>query len=220
MPEKKPETFTSHVPAIAGAVIGTLVSAVVGSNLFGVAGTRYALVIGSVVTGSASWWGERAIRKSNEIARAKMEARKAKGRPLTDTETQMIERVATSQPKWEGIHWRTVLTVIGLAASICLLTVVLLDKVGARSVANVIPQPAATVTVEPTVTPTTTITEQPSLTPTSAPTPTLTPTARPSPDTSLSPDVSPSTDATPTTSATQQVTPTTPGDQLPQGTSN
>jgi len=218
VPEKnQPETFRSHVPAIAGAVIGTLVSAVVGSHLFGVAGTRYALVIGSVVTGSASWWGERAIRKSNEIARAKMEARKAKGRPLTDTETQMIERVATSQPKWKGIHWRTILTVIGLAASICLLAIVLLDKVGARDVANVIhqpPQPTATVSIEPTVTPTTTVTEQPTFTSTPTSTPTLTPTASPTASPDASPPPSPVSIAPTTNATTQQATPT-PGATLP-----
>jgi len=76
-PEKtlsaKPETFRSHVPAIAAAATGTVLAAVLGS-MIGTAGTVVGMAIGSLASGTCSWWAERAIRRSTALATAQAEA--------------------------------------------------------------------------------------------------------------------------------------------------
>lgn len=152
----QPETFRGHLPALAGSIVGTLVAGVVASHLFGAAGTSYGLALGGIVSGTTSWWGERAIRRSQTIATAKMKAARNKGRPLSATETQMIEAVHGSafDKKHHGISYRTI-AILGLTAVLTgVLTVVLLDRVGAREVATFTPAPRATVTRTVEISPT------------------------------------------------------------------
>jgi hypothetical protein len=201
----QPETFRNHLPALAGSAIGTLIAAVVGSHLFGAAGTRYALLIGSAVSGTVSWWGERAIRKSNELAHAKLEAKKKKGAELSPTETGMIELAYKRSPRWKGIHYRTILLLALTGLAVCLITITVLNHFGSRQVANFSPAPVPTVTqmvtppptvitVPPTATPTETVVETPSATPTPSPSATNpTPTPTPSATVQLTPSASPST---------------------------
>src|SRR5204863_4564222 len=80
-PVTKPETFRSHLPAIAAAAAGTLLAAVLGS-LIGAAGTVAGMAIGSLVSGTCSWWAEQGIRRSGAVAAARAAAIRARGRPL------------------------------------------------------------------------------------------------------------------------------------------
>src|SRR2546423_4147494 len=72
-PVIKPETFRSHLPAIAAAAAGTVLAAVLGS-LIGAAGTVAGMAIGSLVSGTCSWWAERGIRRSAAITAARTAA--------------------------------------------------------------------------------------------------------------------------------------------------
>jgi hypothetical protein len=144
----QPETFRGHLPALAGSIVGTLISAVIASHLFGAAGTTYGLAFGGMVSGTTSWWGERAIRRSQAIATAKMKAARNKQAPLSATETQMIEAVhgKAFDKRNPGIPYRTI-ALIGLTAVLVgVLTVIVLDRVGAREVATFTPAPRPTVT--------------------------------------------------------------------------
>ena len=69
----KPETFRSHVPAIAAAATGTVLAAILGS-MIGTAGTIVGMAVGSLASGTCSWWAERAIRRSAALAAAQAEA--------------------------------------------------------------------------------------------------------------------------------------------------
>jgi len=88
-PQAKPETFRSHLPAIVAATTGTVLAAVLGS-LIGAAGTIAAMVIGSLASGTASWWAERGIRRSAALATARAEAIRARGRPLHPDEDAAV----------------------------------------------------------------------------------------------------------------------------------
>jgi hypothetical protein len=77
----KPESFRSHLPAIAAATAGTVLATVLGS-LIGVAGTLVGIVVGSLLSGTISWWAERGLRRSAAVAAARAEAIRARGRPL------------------------------------------------------------------------------------------------------------------------------------------
>src|SRR5205823_2429867 len=80
-PGAKPETFRSHLPAIVAATTGTVLAAVLGS-LVGAAGTIAGMVIGSLASGTCSWWAERGIRRSTALAAARADAVRTRGRPL------------------------------------------------------------------------------------------------------------------------------------------
>lgn len=204
-----PQTFRSHLPALIGSVIGTLVSAVVGSHVGGVLGTRYALIFGSLISGSASWWGERAIRRSNEIARAKLIAARKRGRELSVAETQMIEAVSGQQfdKRNRGIPYRVIAALVVLPLMACVFTVLALDSLGARAVANIVPpaRPAPTHSLSPstdvdptdTVIPATTHSYRPTRSASPSAVPSITPvipstTPTPTPTLSPSPEIIPS----------------------------
>jgi hypothetical protein len=80
-PQAKSDTFRSHLPAIVAATTGTMLAAILGS-LIGAAGTIVGMVIGSLASGTCSWWAERGIRRSTALAAARAEAIRARGRPL------------------------------------------------------------------------------------------------------------------------------------------
>jgi hypothetical protein len=90
----KPESFRSHLPAIAAATAGTVLATVLGS-LIGVAGTLVGIVIGSLLSGTISWWAERGLRRSAAVATARAEAIRARGRPLhPDEDAAVVEAAA------------------------------------------------------------------------------------------------------------------------------
>src|SRR6266496_2152788 len=93
-PVPKPETFRSHLPAIAAAAAGTVLAAVLGS-LIGAAGTVAGMAIGSLVSGTGSWWAERGIRRSAAIAAARADVIRARGRPLRPDEDAAVTRAFT-----------------------------------------------------------------------------------------------------------------------------
>jgi hypothetical protein len=90
---KKPESFRSHLPAIAAATAGTVLATVLGS-LIGVAGTLVGIVIGSLLSGTISWWAERGLRRSAAVATARAEAIRARGRPLHPDEDAAVAEAA------------------------------------------------------------------------------------------------------------------------------
>lgn len=214
MTTDKPETFRSHLPALAGSLIGTLLSAVIGSHVGGALGTRYALIFGAFISGSASWWAERAIRRSHEITKAKVTAARRRGRELTEHETQLIERAYRSgyEKRSRGIPYRLIAILSLSALAVCFITVYALDVLGARSVANITPEPRPAVTRTVIIEPTT-ATEPVSQTPTVIPdlTPTVVPSATMSPSASVTASATPApfADSTPTDSPTDTTTPTT-----------
>jgi hypothetical protein len=75
---RRPETFRSHLPAIAAATLGTVLAAVLGS-LMGTAGTIAGMVIGSLASGTISWWAERGIRQSAAVAAARADVLRTRG---------------------------------------------------------------------------------------------------------------------------------------------
>lgn len=208
MSSDQPESFRGHLPALAGSIFGTLLSAIAGSHIGGVLGTRYALLVGAFLSGSVSWWAERAIRKSQAIAAAKVKAARERGRKLSEHETQMIERIQEDAFKTRagGVHYRTIGLLALVALTVCLIMVLTLNALGARAIANVTPVPQQTVTRY--VTPTTTVeTVPPTVT---SITPSETPTVVPA---SVTPTVSATESATPSPSAdlSPTVTPTSTG---------
>lgn len=191
----QPESFRGHLPALAGSIVGTLLSAVAGSHIGGALGTRYALIVGAFLSGSVSWWAERVIRRSQEIAKAKVKAARERGRELNEHETRIIERIKQDDfaAHSGGVHYRTIALLALTALTVCLVTVLSLDALGARAIANVTPVPQSTVTRY--ITPST---ETESVIPKISITPTETPTIVPA---SVTPSVSATVSATPSPSA-------------------
>lgn len=179
--------FLDHLPAIIAAALGA-VGTSVGLSYFGVAGTLLGLILGTLVTGTIAWYAERLIRRGQERARAVAEARKRKGAPLTDTETQYIHAVADERHKrrWGRIPWQVAAlgggAVLGLAG---LVLVVIALSVG-RPVGAIVRPPVHTHKVtppatQPAVVPTTPASS--SIVPTTAPPTTIPPTTpAPTPD--------------------------------------
>ena len=104
-PVSKPETFRSHLPAVAAAAAGTVLAAVLGS-LMGTAGTVAGMAIGSVVSGTCSWWAEQGIRRSTAIAAARAGAIRARGSPLRPDEDAAVTQVFAARYDRARRHWR------------------------------------------------------------------------------------------------------------------
>jgi hypothetical protein len=123
----KPETFRSHLPAIAAATSGTVLATVLGS-LIGIAGTLVGIAIGSLLSGTISWWAERGFRRSAAVATARAEAIRARGRPLhPDEDAAVAEAAAVSHDRsrrhrrWAGPAAFVVAAFIGCAVPLTLL---------------------------------------------------------------------------------------------------
>ena len=123
----KPESFRSHLPAIAAATAGTLFATVLGS-LIGVAGTLVGITVGSLLSGTISWWTERGLRRSAAVATARAEAIRAHGRPLHPDEDAVVAKVAAASHdrgrqhrRWVGPAAFIVAAFIGCAVPLTLL---------------------------------------------------------------------------------------------------
>jgi hypothetical protein len=123
----RPESFRSHLPAIAAATAGTLFATVLGS-LIGVAGTLVGITIGSLLSGTISWWTERGLRRSAAVATARAEAIRAHGRPLHPDEDAVVARAAAASHdrgrqhrRWVGPTAFIVAAFIGCAVPLTLL---------------------------------------------------------------------------------------------------
>lgn len=123
----KPESFRSHLPAIAAATAGTLFATLLGS-LIGVAGTLVGITIGSLLSGTISWWTERGLRRSAAVATARAEAIRTHGRPLHPDEDAVVAKVAAASHdrgrqhrRWVGPAVFIVAAFIGCAVPLTLL---------------------------------------------------------------------------------------------------
>ena len=135
--EGKSETFRSHLPAIVAATTGTILAATLGS-LIGTAGTIAGMVIGSMASGTCSWWAERGIRRSTALASARAEALRARGRQLhpgedaTATQDTAVTQDtgpvpaagrhsrARPRPRWAGLAAVITAAFIGCAVAVTL----------------------------------------------------------------------------------------------------
>src|SRR5260370_22880247 len=123
----KPQTSRSPLPAIAAATGGTVLAAVLGS-LVGIAGTVAGMAIGSLVSGTSSWWAERGIRRSAAIAAVRADAIRARGRPLRPDEDAAVTRVfaavhdrARPRRRWAAPAALAAAALIGCAVTVTLL---------------------------------------------------------------------------------------------------
>jgi hypothetical protein len=123
--QAKPESFRSHLPAIAAATAGTLLATILGS-LIGVAGTLVGITTGSLLSGTISWWTERGLRRSAAVATARAEAIRARGRPLHPDEDAVVAHAAAHtrdrrHRRWAGPVAFIVVAFIGCAVPLTLL---------------------------------------------------------------------------------------------------
>jgi hypothetical protein len=197
-------SFTSHLPALAGGIAGTIASAVGASFLpLGIAGTTLGLAAGSAIFGVTAWYIERATRHAAELARARARAVRLRGRPLTDHETQVIAVQVRQRERRRGVHWRIPAALAGgaLMASAAVMTG--WSLAAGQPVSSIVgPPPAHHASPPPSLTPAPTATVT---SPSPTPTPTVTsppPSASPSPSPSVtspsptSPGLSPSVTVT------------------------
>jgi hypothetical protein len=129
--QAKPESFRSHLPAIAAATAGTLLATILGSFI-GVAGTLVGITTGSLLSGTISWWTERGLRRSAAVAAARAEAIRTRGRPLHPDEDAVVAHAASHtrhtrhtrdrrHRRWAGPVAFIVVAFIGCAVPLTLL---------------------------------------------------------------------------------------------------
>ena len=123
--QAKPESFRSHLPAIAAATAGTLLATILGSFI-GVAGTLAGITTGSLLSGTISWWTERGLRRSAAVAAARAEAIRTRGRPLHPDEDAVVAHAAAHtrdrrHRRWAGPVAFIVVAFIGCAVPLTLL---------------------------------------------------------------------------------------------------
>jgi hypothetical protein len=143
--QTKPETFRSHLPAIIAATTGTVLAAILGS-LIGAAGTITGMVIGSLASGTCSWWAERGIRRSAALAVARAEAIRVRGRPLHPGEDAAITRAAAivdaaAAPGRNGHprrRWAGPAAFIAVAFIGCAIVVTLLESAAGKPLSAVV----------------------------------------------------------------------------------
>lgn len=148
--EKPPEKFTDHMPALIAAAAVTVGVSFLGSYL-GTAGTIGGLALGSLLSGTGSWYGERGLRLAAAKAKARREAARAKGKPLTATETGLIdmrvEREHRRVPKRMALA--AAASVSGIALLAGFLVISATAGAAGRPVSDIVrgrPAPAATST--------------------------------------------------------------------------
>jgi len=131
-----PPRFTQHIPALAASAGGTLVLAVAASYL-GPLGTVGGMVAGSMVSGTAAWWIERALRRSADLAKAKAKAVRARGgRPLTAHETQVITAIVHKRHRRR--NWKPLAGIAAGALIIAAGTITMWEIAAGRPVAAIV----------------------------------------------------------------------------------
>jgi hypothetical protein len=180
------DSFLDHIPALIGAALGA-VGASIGLSYFGVAGTVFGLVSGTLITGAVAWWVERLIRRTSARAKALAAARQRKGAPLSDSETQYIRAVADEHHKRRHarIPWQVAALGGGAALGIAGLVLVIIALGVGRPVGAIAHPPAPTHSTHPPTPATTsvvpaTVPASTSAVPTTAP-PTAAPATTPAP---------------------------------------
>ena len=131
-----PPRFTQHIPALAASAGGTLILAVAASYL-GPLGTVGGMAAGSIVSGTAAWWIERALRRSADLAKAKAKAVRARGgRPLTAHETQVITAIVHKRHRHR--NWTPLAGIAAGALIIAAGTITMWEIAAARPVAAIV----------------------------------------------------------------------------------
>ena len=104
-----------------------MLAAVLGS-LIGVAGTLVGIAVGSLLSGTISWWAERGLRRSAAVATVRAEAIRARGRPLHPDEDAAVSQTAAASHdrarrhrRWAGPAAFIVAAFIGCAVPLTLL---------------------------------------------------------------------------------------------------
>lgn len=189
MPE---ERFTSHLPAVLAATTATVI-ATIGTSALGYGGTILGVTLGSLVTGSGAWVAERWLRRWSAVAKAKAEAMKRKGRPLTDTETQMIKRVVDQRyQRVRGLPWKLMSLSAASVFALVVAVIAVIELTAGKPVSAVVRNEPASGFVAPVAQSTpSTAPPSPSVTRSAAPTsaaPSLT--ASPSPSQTVQPSAS------------------------------
>jgi hypothetical protein len=143
----KPETFRSHLPAIVAATVGTVLATILGS-LMGTAGTIAGMTLGSLASGTFSWWTERGIRRSTAIAIARAAAIRARGRPLSPEEDAAVTQVLAAADqdrarplrRWAGPRrrWAGPAALAAVAFMACAVTVTLLEQAAGKPLSAVV----------------------------------------------------------------------------------
>ena len=132
------DRFRHHLPALAASALVTL-AMTAASSWFGTLGTLAGLGGGCLISGTGTWWTERAIRRSAAIAAAKRRARQRKGRELTAGETAVIEMTyaaRTHRPR--HAWWKRALGLAAVSAVTALLTLSLLEHIAGKPIADVV----------------------------------------------------------------------------------
>jgi hypothetical protein len=193
----EPERFRTHIPALVGAAIGTVLAATLGS-LAGIAGTTAGLVGGSLISGCATWWIERGIRRGKDIATAKTQFTRRNGRNPGSYETVSLAAAVDDRARCRGVPYKAIGYTAAVIFGLALTTIIVIELGQGRSPAAIV-QNRPIIGAPRAVTPV----PEPAYTSTPTPTPTLAPATVPA-DTSTP---TPAVTASPVQDSPSPVTP-------------
>lgn len=134
----KPETFRDHLPAILGAAGGTLIVTVLGSWL-GNTGTLIGVALGSLGSGTLSWWAERGIRRARATAAAaaqKIEAVRGKDRQPHPAGDAAITRPAHDRTR-RNWRWATPAGIVLAAFLGCAIPLTIFEHAAGKPISAV-----------------------------------------------------------------------------------
>ena len=132
----KPETFRDHLPAIVGAAGGTIIVTVLGSWL-GNTGTLIGVALGSLGSGTLSWWAERGIRRARAAAAAgKAEAARVKGRQPHPAGDAAITRPAHDRTR-RNRRWATPVGIVLAAFLGCAIPLTIFEHAAGKPISAV-----------------------------------------------------------------------------------
>ena len=135
----QPETFRDHLPAIVGAAGGTLIVTVLGSWL-GNTGTLIGVALGSLGSGTLSWWAERGIRRARAAAAAA--AQKAEAARVRDRQPHPAADAASTRPAHDRTRrnrrWATPVGIVLAAFLGCAIPLTIFEHAAGKPISAVI----------------------------------------------------------------------------------
>jgi len=131
----KPETFRDHLPAILGAAGGTITVTVLGSWL-GNTGTLVGIALGSLGSGTLSWWAERGIRRARAAAE-KAGAARVKDRQPHPAGDAAITRSAHDRTRRRR-RWATPVGIVLAAFLGCAIPLTIFEHAAGKPISAVI----------------------------------------------------------------------------------
>jgi len=134
----KPETFRDHLPAILGAAGGTLIVTVLASWL-GNAGTLIGVALGSLGSGTLSWWAERGIRRARAATAAaaqKVEAVRVKDHQPHPAGDAAITRPAHHRTR-RNRRWATPVGIVLAAFLGCAIPLTIFEHAAGKPISAV-----------------------------------------------------------------------------------